>query len=107
MLILRRPSTIFGRSLGFSGSVAIFTTDWLSNARGLNTYASSSPYSATSVAVLLMLPSMPSTRTQAPAATSSTGMRYLAWYTHRFVTCFTAQSSSSSGEYASPNTRTF
>mmetsp|Transcript_3968 Transcript_3968/g.10768 ORF Transcript_3968/g.10768 Transcript_3968/m.10768 type:complete len:221 (-) Transcript_3968:955-1617(-) len=37
LLILRKPSTIFGRSLGFSGSVAILTTDWLSNAKGLNT----------------------------------------------------------------------
>ena len=54
-----------------------------------------------------MLPSMPSMRTQDPAAASSTGMRYLAWYTHRLLTFLTAQSSSSSGEYASPNTRTF
>ena len=35
MLILRRPSTILGSSLGFSGSVAIFITDWVWNRRGL------------------------------------------------------------------------
>ena len=54
-----------------------------------------------------MDPSTPSMSTQAPAVASSMGMRYRAWYTHSPLTVFTAQSSSSSGEYASPSTRTF
>mmetsp|Transcript_622 Transcript_622/g.2016 ORF Transcript_622/g.2016 Transcript_622/m.2016 type:complete len:398 (-) Transcript_622:1579-2772(-) len=106
LLIFLNPSTIFGRSLGFSGSVAIFTTDWLSNASGLNTWTSSFVNSSTSVAVFEMLASTPSIKTHVPAVATSIGILYRASYVHRSVTVFTAQSSSSSGEYASPRTRT-
>ena len=109
-MIERSPSTILGRSLGFSGSVAIFTTERLSNRSARNAYASSpSPgaeNSSTIVAVFETLASTPSSRTQLPALACVTGILYRVWYTHSALTVATAQSSSSSGEYASPKTRT-
>mmetsp|Transcript_27381 Transcript_27381/g.93457 ORF Transcript_27381/g.93457 Transcript_27381/m.93457 type:complete len:380 (-) Transcript_27381:1445-2584(-) len=109
LFTLRRPSTILGRSEGFRGSAAIFTTLEVSNLSGANMCASSrlaEGSCATSVAVLNTDASTPSTSTTCPATARSTLTRYRACISDSAVASRTAQSSSSSGEYASPSTRT-
>ena len=62
--------TILGSSEGLSGSTAIFTTACVWNCSGRKMCTSSSRYSGTMVAVLVMVASSPSSRTQLPAGTS-------------------------------------
>lgn len=53
-----------------------------------------------------LVASTPSSSTQLPATALLSGTRYRAWYAHTALTVAAALSSSSSGVYASPSTRT-
>ena len=68
-LIEGAPLTILGSSEGLRGSTAILTTACVWNCSGRKMCTSSSRNSGTMVAVLLMVASKPSNRTQLPAKT--------------------------------------
>lgn len=54
LLTFRKPPNIFGNSEGFTGSTAIFITEFVLNLRGLNIYSSDDSFTPTIVAVLTM-----------------------------------------------------
>mmetsp|Transcript_8417 Transcript_8417/g.25292 ORF Transcript_8417/g.25292 Transcript_8417/m.25292 type:complete len:297 (+) Transcript_8417:599-1489(+) len=107
LLILRRPSVIFGSSAGLSGSTASLMTAASSNLKVSKMEASSSSSAAsTMVAVLAMCAPTPSSSTQLPGPAWLTSVRWRPWHTDTPATTQGRASSGSSGVYASPSTRT-
>mmetsp|Transcript_11557 Transcript_11557/g.32445 ORF Transcript_11557/g.32445 Transcript_11557/m.32445 type:complete len:307 (+) Transcript_11557:911-1831(+) len=107
LLTFLSESSIFGSSDGFSGSIATFTTASVVNWRGRKVCSSVCFWlSCVTVAVFMMVRSMPSTITHMPGVARSIGTEYRACETASPVTVCTLMSSSSSMVYASPSTFT-
>mmetsp|Transcript_1983 Transcript_1983/g.4026 ORF Transcript_1983/g.4026 Transcript_1983/m.4026 type:complete len:292 (-) Transcript_1983:1689-2564(-) len=74
LFTLRRPSSILGSSEGLRGSSASFTTARVVCCNGRKMHVSSGPLAWITVAVLIMLSSIPPTSTHMPAVAVSMGV---------------------------------